>query len=180
MILCRALPYDILHHYTQPNGVVKHPRTRIGARGSHIHTSYPYIHTARFARGDRSICGPTSGHNRPTGRLLAHWSSSAGPRGTTRPASCRSAPPLGRTDLPVRPVAHDPETVPDGGASEAAAQPLCALRAVAGASRARLPSWPKRSRRLRRLARAHSDLSPPQLPNRPRLLPPQQGSAAAA
>ena len=100
--------------------------------GVRLFTPIIHIFTPRVLLwGHRSIwiCGPTSGHNCPTGGLLAHWSSSVGPRGTARSASCRSAPPLGRTDLPVPLVAHSPETVPDRGAA--------ALRAAGGGHSAR-------------------------------------------
>ena len=85
----------------------------------------------------------------------------SGTGGTAQAISCLPAPSLGRTSLPMPPVAHGPETAPDSHTSEAAARPLCELRAGASACRARPPSQPKHQRPRRPLAHARSDCCGP-------------------
>ena len=140
-----------------------------------IHVFTPYV----LPCGHECICRATSDHHRPISGAQASRPSSLGPQGTARPASCRSAPPLGHTDPPRAAGRSQPPDGPDGSASEAASRPLCALRAAASASRARLLSWPNRSRRLRMLARPRSDLELPQPSYWPQQQPPRQRLVAA-
>jgi hypothetical protein len=67
-----------------------------------------------------------------------------------------------------------PRDGPASDASEAAARPLCALRAVASASHACQSCWPTQEQRCRPLAGARSDLGLPQRPTGPLLGSPRQ------
>lgn len=99
--------------------------------------------------------------------------SAHGPAGPCLP---QAAP--GTYGAPCTAAHPGPRDGPASGARVTIAWPPCAVQAVAGASRARPPSYLKRPHRLRWPALANSDLHPPQLPYRPRPRPPWQRLAA--
>ena len=138
-----------------------------------------HLFTAIFYRTADTRCACTSVNDGPHLGSLVPRPTPAGLWGTAGPVPTRPAPSQHRTGLPGRPTRAALIHAPDGGTTEAAAWPSCALRAVASTSRAHLRCCPMRQRGRRPPARAQSDLQLPQRPDRLLRWPPEQRQAAA-